>query len=118
MKFPNQKRITVSVFTGAFLGIFCIIGVGTRIGFNSNIIYLMGMWYNRVIMGLLVGLAGEIILIENDRNNSILRGAIIGLVVTTGIFLSTSFRDIPSFFAGIVYGIIIDYVSTTKYPRV
>ena len=118
MKFPNQKRITVSVFTGAFLGIFCIIGVGTRIGFNSNIIYLMGMWYNRVIMGLLVGLAGEIIIIENDRNNSILRGAIIGLVVTTGIFLSTSFRDIPAFFAGIVYGIIIDYVSTTKYPRV
>jgi hypothetical protein len=118
MKFPNQKRITVSVLTGAFLGIFCIIGVGTRIGFNSNIIYLIGMWYNRVIMGLLVGLAGEIILIENDRNNSILRGAIIGLVVTTGILLSTSFKDIPSFFAGIIYGIIIDYISTTKYPRV
>ena len=114
MKFPNQKRISVSVLTGAFLGIFCIIGVGTRIGFDGNIVYLIGMWYNRVIMGLLVGLSGEIILIENDRNNSILRGAIIGLVVTTGILLSTSFKDIPSFFAGIVYGIIIDYVST-KY---
>ena len=118
MKFPNHKRITVSILTGAFLGIFCIIGVGTRIGFNSNIIYLIGMWYNRVIMGLLVGLAGEIILIENDSNNSILRGAIIGLVVTTGILLSTSFKDIPSFFAGIIYGIIIDYISTKKYPRV
>ena len=118
MKLPNQKRITVSVLTGAFLGVFCIIGVGTRIGFNGNILYLIGMWYNRVIMGLLIGLSGEIILINNDRNNSILRGAIFGLVVTTGILLSTSFKDIPSFFAGIVYGIIIDYISTTRYPQV
>jgi hypothetical protein len=118
MKLPHQNRITISVLTGAFLGIFCIIGVGTRIGFNGNIVYLIGMWYNRVIMGLLVGLSGEIMLLEESRNNSILRGAIIGLVITTGILLSTSFKDIPSFFAGIVYGIIIDYVSSTKYPSV
>jgi len=117
MKFPNQKRITISVLTGAFLGILCIIGVGTRIGFNGNIVYLIGMWYNRVIMGLLIGLSGEIVLLEKRTNNTILRGAIIGLVVTTGILLSTSFKDIPSFFAGIVYGIIIDYVST-KYSSV
>ena len=69
-------------------------------------------------MGLFVGLSGEIVLLEKCRDNSILRGAIIGLVVTTGILLSTSFKDIPSFFAGIIYGIVIDYVSTTKYPRV
>ena len=116
MKFPNQKRITVSVLTGAFLGIFCIIGVGTRIGFNGNIVYLIGMWYNRVIMGLLVGLSGEMNLIEKHNENTILRGAIIGLLVTTAILLSTSFKDIPSFFAGIIYGIIIDYVST-KYSK-
>ena len=117
MKFPNQKRITISVLTGAFLGILCIVGVGNRIGFNGNIVYLIGMWYNRVIMGLLIGLSGEIVLLEKRSNNIILRGAIIGLVVTTGILLSTSFKDIPSFFAGIVYGIIIDYVST-KYSSV
>ena len=116
MKFPNQKRITVSVLTGAFLGIFCIIGVGTRIGFNGNIVYLIGMWYNRVIMGILVGLSGEITLLEKHNENTILRGAIIGLLVTTAILLSTSFKDIPSFFAGIIYGIIIDYVST-KYSK-
>ena len=65
-------------------------------------------------MGLLVGLSGEIVILENRSNNPILRGAIICLLVTTGILLSTNFKDIPSFFAGIIYGIIIDYVST-KY---
>lgn len=113
MKLPGPKRIGIGLLTGAVLGVICIIGVGTRLGFSGNILYLLGMWYNRVVMGLIVGLSDEIFLVEENNNyNIILRGAIIGLVVTTAIFLSTSFRDIPSFFAGISYGIVIDFVST------
>jgi hypothetical protein len=74
------------------------------------------MWYNRVIMGLVIGLADEIVIIkgENSRmwTNAIIRGLLLGLIVSAAIFLSTEFRDIPSFFAGIIYGIIIDLVST------
>ena len=112
MKIPYSKRMKISVLTGAFLGVFCIIGVGSRIGYTGNELYLLGMWYNRVIMGLIVGLSKDIILIDNNRNNTVLRGLIIGTLVTTAIFLSTSFKDIPSYFAGVAYGIIIDYVST------
>ncbi len=113
MKIPSPKRISIGLITGALLGILCIIGVGTRIGFPGNTVYLIGMWYNRVIMGLMIGLSDQIILVKNNnKQNSIFRGAIIGLIVTTSILLSTTFRDIPSFFAGIIYGIIIDYVST------
>ena len=113
MKAPYPKRIGIGLLTGSMLGVICIIGVGSRLGFSGNIAYLLGMWYNRVIMGLIVGLSEGIIFIEKNRNyNSVLRGAIIGLLVTSAIFLSTSFRDIPSFFAGIFYGVIIDLVST------
>ena len=112
MKIPYPKRMKISVLTGAFLGVFCIIGVGSRIGYTGNELYLLGMWYNRVIMGLIVGLSKDIILIDNNRNNTVLRGLIIGTLVTTAIFLSTSFKDIPSYLAGVAYGIIIDYVST------
>jgi hypothetical protein len=115
MGIPNQKRIVLGLLSGAILGILCIIGVGTRVGFSGNLVYLIGMWYNRVIMGLVIGLSGKIIIIENNlKQNSILRGAILGLVVTSAIFLSTSFKDIPSFLVGVVYGIIIDYVSTSR----
>ena len=115
MKFPNQKRIVIAVMTGAILGILCIIGVGTRIGFSGNLVYLIGMWYNRVIMGMMIGLSGDIVLLDKDsKQNSLLRGTLLGILVSTAIFLSTTFRDIPSFFAGIAYGIIIDYVSTTR----
>ena len=117
VKIPNQRRIGIAVASGAALGVLCIIGVGLRLGFSGNEIYLIGMWYNRVVMGLLIGLASEIVIItDNDMRNAVLRGLFFGAMVSTAIFLSTSFRDIPSFFAGLAYGIIIDVVAS-KYSR-
>ena len=114
MKNPFFRRIAIAIFTGAVLGVLCIIGVGTRLGYYGNEAYLLGMWYNRVIMGLIIGLSEGIILIKKrGKPNSILRGAIIGLIVTTAILLSTSFRDIPSFFFFFLYGVIIDWVATS-----
>ncbi|HNS71742.1 MAG TPA: hypothetical protein PKK07_03400 [bacterium] len=111
----NKKRLLVAIITGAILGIFCIIGVGSRIGYE-NYIFLIAMWYNRVVMGLIIGLAGEIRL-TNGPSNTLIRGFILGTIVSSAIFLSTEFRDVPSFFAGIVYGIIIDYVATRYGSR-
>ncbi len=111
----SQKRITLAVLMGAILGIFCIVGVGTRIGFSGNKWYLFGMWYNRVVMGLLIGFAGSWRILsgkENQLKNAIVRGLILGTIVTSAILFSTSFRDIPSWGAGILYGIIIDVVAT------
>lgn len=110
----NKKRLLVSLITGAILGIFCIIGVGARIGYE-NYIFLIGMWYNRVVMGLLIGLADNI-QITKGHKNVLLRGALLGLIVSSAIFISTEFRDVPSFFAGIVYGVIIDFVAS-KYGK-
>jgi hypothetical protein len=114
----NYRRLSISVIVGALLGILCIIGVGARIpgGYLPNIVFLIGMWYNRVIMGLLIGLAGDIQIINSESNsklaNAFLRGLIFGILVSSAIFLSTEFRDLLSFFAGIAYGIIIDIIAT------
>ncbi|HNR43973.1 MAG TPA: hypothetical protein PLI06_08575 [Methanofastidiosum sp.] len=110
----NNKRILIGLLTGAILGVFCIIGVGARIGYE-NYIFLIGMWYNRVVMGLLIGLADNI-QITKGHKNVLLRGALLGLIVSSAIFISTEFRDVPSFFAGIVYGVIIDFVAS-KYGK-
>lgn len=114
----NRKRLVIAVLTGALLGILCIIGVGARIpgGYLVNIVFLIGMWYNRVIMGLVIGLVDEIVIIKGEHNrmwaNAILRGLLFGVLVSAAIFLSTEFRDLPSLFAGIAYGLIIDLVAT------
>jgi hypothetical protein len=106
-----NKRLTVGILMGAFLGIFCIIGVGLRIGFEGNKLFLFSMWYNRVVMGLVIGLAGGLRFVDS-KYNVIFRGFVLGLVVTTAIMFTSEFRDWPSFFAGVAYGVIIDWVAT------
>lgn len=117
----DLKRIVSGLIMGAFLGIFCIIGVGDRVGFSGNEIFLIGMWYNRVIMGLVIGLAGGWVIIQGEgRNywlNALVRGLVFGILVSSAIYLSTEFRDFPGLIAGFVYGPIIDIVASWVQKR-
>ena len=106
-----NKRLAIGILMGAFLGIFCIFGVGLRTGFEGNELFLFAMWYNRVVMGLLIGFAGGLELVDS-RYNVLVRGLVLGLVVTAAITFTSEFRDWPSFFAGLAYGVIIDWVAT------
>ena len=113
----DYRRIGIATITGALLGVLCIIGVGSRIGgYLPNILFLTGMWYNRVIMGVLIGFAGDVVLVKSTREknlgNAIVRGLIFGILVSFAIFLSTEFRDVPALFAGFAYGPIIDLIAT------
>ena len=113
----SVKRIGIETSFGAILGIFCILGASGRVGgWTGNEILLIGLWYNRVIMGLLIGFAGDLYLIKNGNRskwlNTTLRGAVLGFLVTLQFYLSTNLLDLPTFLAGIVYGIIIDLLST------
>lgn len=95
---------------GGLLGIICIVGVGIRTGeLAGRALFLFAMWYNRVIMGLMIGLAGGWYLIDGPWNRY-LRGVLLGFLVSLAIFLSTGLQDVPAFLAGIVYGPIIEYV--------
>ena len=109
---------------GALLGVLCIIGVGGRIdgGYDTNMVYLLGIWYNRVIMGVLIGFAGgwTILKSENQKNlgNALIRGIIFGVLVSTATVFSfvsiggNMSPDIMGLLAGFAYGPIIDLVST------
>ncbi|MFW6040672.1 MAG: hypothetical protein ACOC85_02435 [Thermoplasmatota archaeon] len=107
----KTKRLIIAIIMGAALGVLCIVGVGMRIGYSGNELFLFSMWYNRVIMGILIGLAYDIKIINSDKN-FILRGLLLGLIVTSAITLTSEFKDWPSFFAGIAYGVIIDWAAT------
>ena len=102
----NTKRLLLGISAGAILGIFCIIGASVRSGFTHEADYLFAFWYNRVIIGMAIGLASQL----NDLRKVILRGAIIGTAVSFAFLSSTGFGDFVGFFAGLVYGVIIDFV--------
>lgn len=48
--------------------------------------------------------------------NIVIRGALLGFVVSGSLFLATSFIDIPGFVAGIFYGIVIEII-ITRYSK-
>lgn len=107
----SKKRIITAIVTGAVLGIFCIVGVSTRFGYSGNELFILSTWVNRVIMGLLIGLAPYYV-IKKSKINIILRGAFLGFIMSGSFYLATAFRDTTGFVAGIFYGIIIDWVAT------
>ena len=84
-----------------------------RLGFEGNELFLLANWYNRVIMGLVIGLAGGITVIKG-KFNPLLRGLLLGLMVSLALFISTELRDPLGFMAGIAYGVIIDFLAS-KY---
>ncbi|MFO7806848.1 MAG: hypothetical protein R6V40_00280 [Candidatus Moraniibacteriota bacterium] len=106
-----KRRLIITTITGAILGIFCIIGVSFRVGFIGNELFILATWVNRVVMGLVIGLA-PYYKIKNNTKNILLRGLFFGFIISGSFYLATEFRDVIGFMAGIVYGVIIDYVAT------
>ncbi len=115
----NYRRIGISTIMGALLGVLCIIGVGGRIpgGIEGNMIYLIGIWYNRLIMGVLIGFSGGWTILKSDNpknlGNALIRGIIFGILVSTAtLFHTPTITDYLGMLAGYAYGPIIDLIAT------
>jgi len=103
----NKRRMITSLITGAILGVVCIIGATIRFGGEASTYLLFALWYNRIIMGLVIGLSSK----KSEMSYVLIRGAVLGLVVSFAYFATTGFTDVVSFIAGIVYGVIIEYAA-------
>ena len=107
MKGMFTRRMLVCVIAGAVLGVLCIVGAQVRSGFANDAYYLFSFWFNRLLMGVVIGLAwGRL-----NTLQAIGRGALLGLLVSFAFYSSTGFKDVIGFLAGIVYGVIIEYVA-------
>ncbi len=101
------RRMLICVITGALLGVVCIIGSQVRSGFEMDAVYLFSFWFNRLLMGVVIGLAWN----KLNTRQTLARGAVLGLLVSFAFYSSTGFVDHIGFIAGIVYGVIIEYVA-------
>ncbi|BES66119.1 hypothetical protein SANA_25580 [Gottschalkiaceae bacterium SANA] len=99
-----KKRLKESLIGGVLLGLVCVVGAYVRSGFTASPGFVFSLWYNRVIIGLVVGAPWS----RANRRKSLMRGALLGLVVSFAFYSSTGFEDPVSFLAGIVYGMILE----------
>lgn len=106
-----KRRMKISLIGGVLLGIVCVVGAYVRSNFTASPVFVFSLWYNRVIIGLAVGAPWS----DEGKTKNILRGALLGLLVSFAFYSSTGFADPISFVAGIVYGAILEaWLNRTK----
>ena len=110
MNIQFSKRMKVSLLAGAALGVVCIIGALIRSGGSSGAGFLFALWFNRLLMGMVIGLMEDI----KETPRLILRGAVTGLLVSFAFYSADGFGDAVSFLAVIVYGIIIELAARKR----
>ena len=110
MNIQFSKRMKVSLLAGATLGVVCIIGALIRSGGSSGAGFLFALWFNRLLMGMVIGLMEDI----KETPRLILRGAVTGLLVSFAFYSADGFGDAVSFLAGIVYGVIIEMAARRR----
>ena len=94
------------------MGIFCVVGASQRLTAIENKLFFLALFYNRVIIGFVIGLSDKIVLVKGKKN-PIFRGILLGGVVGLGFFLSTGMKDPSGLYAALVYGLLIDFTVTS-----
>lgn len=100
----NKRRVVSGLIIGAILGVVCIVGATIRT--NGDLLngYLFAFWYNRLLMGLVIGLFPAW-----PMKKALLRGAVIGLLMSFAFYSATNYQDLTGFMVGLGYGMIIEY---------
>lgn len=101
------RRIAISTALGAIFGAICLYGTMTSLPGQLSTPILATIFYNRVLLGLVIGMAGSVPL------HPMLRGAALGLAVSLEIALPSGFQGGALLLgAGAIYGIVTDLLAT------
>ncbi|MFX0069739.1 MAG: hypothetical protein ACFFAO_01485 [Candidatus Hermodarchaeota archaeon] len=114
----NIKRMVITIVLGALAGLMCAYGTSTAPVPKEYLTmeFLVWVWYNRFILGFVLGIADHIRLLNNDIGNSAVRGAIIGAIISILMIIIPGVAAISYLFAGIVFGLLIDIIATKLAP--
>ncbi len=99
-----NKRLLISIISGAILGVFCILGANLRFNGELSRTFLFAFWFNRLLMGIVIGLINQPL----PYTKRLIRGFIIGIIVSFAFYSATDFQDLLGFLVGGVYGVIIE----------
>lgn len=101
-----MKRLIYGLALGSVLGVVCILGANIRSSEPLESWYLFSFWFNRFLMGFVF----VFLPINISLSKKIVRGAIVGLLVSFAFYSATNYNDFLGFFVGAFYGIIIELV--------
>lgn len=113
------KRMIIALVVAALFGIYCAYATNEYLktaeipGLEVSIGYLLTIFYSRLLLGFVIGFVEDVKLIRQRLLNSIIRGTIIGAIVSLGISFYGFFTGAYIFIIyGMIYGAIIDLAAT------
>jgi hypothetical protein len=109
----NQKRLWICILGGVISAILCVVGHQIIYGFPELTWEDLAVTVaNRLLLGFVIAISGW-------RINHLLHGAILGLIVSLSVSIGFFPDHILGFFlytpAGIIYGILIEWLSTDVF---
>ena len=118
----SSKRLAVGTVLGALLGVICILGVSQRLPSEpipDETVYLVNAWFQRLIMGVLVGLAGGLRLVGklDGAANAAARGVLCGALTSVPFAFFGQEVTVPYFIAGLGFGLVCDLFTTLVCRR-
>lgn len=106
----NVKRLVIATILGILCGLFCMYGAMTKFPGEFDTLALIGIVYNRALIGIVIGTS------DNIDLHPALRGAVIGVVVSMAMAIFDAAWIVVGF--GLVYGILIDVVTSKLEDRI
>ena len=106
----NVKRLVIATILGILCGLFCTYGTITKFPGEFGTLMLIGIVYNRALIGIVIGIA------DNIDLHPALRGAVIGVVVSMAMAIFDAAWVVVGF--GLVYGVLIDVVTTKLEDKI
>ncbi len=106
----NVKRLVIATILGILCGLFCMYGAMTKFPGEFDTLALIGIVYNRALIGIVIGTS------DNIDLHPALRGAVIGVVVSMAMAIFDAVWIVVGL--GLVYGILIDVVTSKLEDRI
>jgi hypothetical protein len=109
----HQKRLLVCMFGGVISAVICLVGKQIVYGFPEITSDVLAVTIaNRILLGFIIGISCWGV-------NYLLHGALLGLIVSLSVSIGFLPGNIFGFFlftsAGIIYGIMIEWLSTVVF---
>ncbi len=107
------KRLIIATILGILCGLFCMYGTIFKFPeFAADTLFLIGIVYNRALIGVVIGIA------DNIDLHPALRGAVIGVVVSMAMAIFSAEGMFVLLGFGLVYGVLIDVVTSRLEDRI
>ncbi len=115
----NMMRLSISLLLGLAFGLFCAWGTANMQvpGLVVTNLVLLSIIYNRILIGFFIGIVEDACLIKCGWLNSVIRGSLMGAIISLAIALPGGLSALPFLVFGAAYGLVIDFAATIFAPK-